>query len=264
MVSRGWFRASPRSRRNNRNDAVNLRNVRPHSRRRRRLFSERDRKPTRNASGNSWKRSASLRERRHRRKYSPERFRGHLHRSSHRYRCGPSANRNSAPGGRRQRKSWCCSSPRKLRRLKSSALLFHRLFRPKPASRVRGSRKRKRKQLRRQKWPLREQMIRRASAHRLTQFGNELCVPRMRCERLLSCEKFLGHHAAFNHRISFSKRPELYDQRPRFCRLVGMQTTRLNGAGIRSGPRTNRLVANVVKRVTSLLLLQGCLSCSLR
>ena len=98
-VSRGWFRASPRNRRNNRNDGVKLRRVRHRSREFHSPFSERDRKPMKSVSGNFWKPWASRREQRHRRKHSrAHKFhRGHLRRSSRRHQCGPSPNRNSVP-----------------------------------------------------------------------------------------------------------------------------------------------------------------------
>src|ERR1700751_2859609 len=48
-------------------------------------------------------------------------------------------------------------------------------------------------------------MISRAFAHRQTQFGNKLCVPRTRRAQRLFCGKFLDRHAVFNRPISFSK-----------------------------------------------------------
>ena len=139
----------------------------------------------------------------------PHKFhRGHLRRSSRRHQCGPSPNRYSVPGRNKPRRSWYCSNPQKPRRLKSGASLFRHLFRLRLTSRVRGLNKGKPKLLRGQRWPAREQMISRASAHRPTRFGNKLYVPRTRRAQRLFCGKFLDHHAVFNRRISFSKRPE--------------------------------------------------------
>jgi hypothetical protein len=160
------------------------------------------------ASGNSWKRWASRREQRHRRKHcrAHKFHRGHLRRSSRRHQCGPSPNRYSVPGRNKPRRSWYCSNPQKPRRLKSGASSFRHLFRLRLTSRVRGLNKRK--LLQGQRWPSREQMISRASAHRPTPFGNKLCVPRTRRAQRLFCGKFLDRHAVFNRRISFSKRSD--------------------------------------------------------
>ena len=104
------------------------------------------------------------------------------------------------------------SNPQKPRRLKAGASSFRHLFRPRLTSRVRGLNKRK--LLRGRRCPSRKQMISRASAHRPTQFGNKLCVPRTRRAQRLFCGKFLDRHAVFNRRISFSKGSDGLNQNP--------------------------------------------------